>query len=264
MKPIYTLCLAVGIALGISAATGRAADVFLRLKVVDPPAGKFRVTLGGFIHVESWYLPAQTVNVAGGQRSPWIDLRKWPLHRRLDREGGLAEWPAIKLSLARLGGNEPIRGCTFEVQLADKPEEQAVVLAFTERSGSDSIACLLPHPLREKKGEFETGSQMTARHLAWAREVTGGHARNLRKFDLITSVWGHYDPLLARQSTETLRLLGFNVLSGVPVSVLREAGMRTYTATWHLVPDPEKSVAEWNKGEAAQIARSMRVWAQSA
>ncbi len=257
MKPIFTLCLVLGVALGISAATGRAAEVFVRLKVVDPPAGKFRVTLGGFIHVENWYLPAQTVDVEGGQRSPWIDLRKWPLHRRLDREGGLAEWPAIKLSLARIGAKEPIRGCTFEVQLADKPEEQAVVLVFTERSGSDSIAFLLPHPLREKKGEFETGSQMAARHLAWAKEATGGRARRLHNFDLITSVWGHYDPLLARQATETLRLLGFNVLGGVPVSVLREAGMRTYTATWHLVPDPDRSVVEWNKGEAAQIARSM-------
>jgi hypothetical protein len=221
MKPIFALCLAFGIVLGLMAATGRAADVFVRLKVVDPPTGKFRVTLGGFIHVENWYLPAQTVDVEGGRQSPWIDLRKWPLHPRLDREGGLAEWPAMKLSLARLGGNEPIRGCVFDVQLADKPEEQAVVLAFTEQSGSDSIAFLLPHPLREKKGEFETGSQMTARHLAWAREATGGHARSLRKFDLITSVWGHYDPLLARQATETLRMLGFNVLGGVPVTVTR-------------------------------------------
>ncbi|MGA2068512.1 MAG: hypothetical protein ABSG86_26295 [Thermoguttaceae bacterium] len=48
MRPIFTLCLAVGITLGFAAATGRAADVFIRLKVVDPPAGKFRVTLGGF------------------------------------------------------------------------------------------------------------------------------------------------------------------------------------------------------------------------
>ena len=76
MKPIFTLCLVVGVALGISAANGRAAEVFLRLKVVNPPAGKFRVTLGGFIHVENWYLPAQTVDVEGGQRSPWIDLRE--------------------------------------------------------------------------------------------------------------------------------------------------------------------------------------------
>ena len=257
MKPILTLCLAVGIVLGFKVTTARSADVFVRLKVVDPPAGKFRVTLGGFIHVENWYLAPQTVDVESGRQSPWIDLRKWPLHDRLDREGGLAEWPAMKLSLVRLGSNQPVRGCAVEVQLADKPEERAVVLAFTERSGSDSIAFLLPHPLREKKDEFETGSQMTARHLAWAREATGGPARSLEKFDLITSVWGHYDPVLARQATETLKLLGFNCLGGVPVPVLREADMRTYTATWHLVADPEKAVAEWNQGEAAQIARSM-------
>ena len=250
-------CLAAGIALGLAVAPGRAADVFVRLKIVEPPAGKFRVTLGGFIHVENWYLPTQTVDVEGGRQSPWIDLRKWPLHGRLEREGGLAEWPVMKVSLARPGGNEPVRGCALEVQLADKPDEQAVVLEFTERSGSDSIAFLLPHPLREKKAEFETGSQMTARHLEWARKATGGRARRLHNFDLITSIWGHYDPSLARQETETLRLLGFNVMSGAPVSVLRDAGMRTYAATWHLVADPEQSVAEWSKGEAAQIARSM-------
>ena len=56
-----------------------------------------------------------------------------------------------------------------------------MVLSFTERSGSDTIGFLLPHPLREKKDEFETGSQMTARHLAWAREATGGETRTLKR-----------------------------------------------------------------------------------
>jgi len=235
-----------------------AADVFVRVRVVEPPGEKLRVHAGGYIHVENWYLPSESVEVSGRAWSRWVDLRKWPLHGRLDREGGLAEWPSMKLRLERLGAGEPVRGCSFEVQLADKPDDTSVVISFTEKSGSDTIGFLLPHPLRGKKGEFETGSQMTARHLAWAREATGGEAPALKRFDVITSVWGHYDPLLARQAADTLKLLGFNVLAGVPTDVLRQAGMRTYAATGHLVADPEESAATWKKGDAAQIARALR------
>jgi hypothetical protein len=251
-------CVSISLVLavfGLSAV--QAADVFVRFKVLEPPGEKFRVTAGGYIHVANWRLPDQRVEVAGGQWSRWLDLRKWPLHGRLDREGGLAEWPAMSLTVGRLGEGEPIRGCSFEVQLADKPEAESVLISFREKSGSSTIAFLLPHPLREKKGEFETGSQMTARHLAWAKSASGGRAPALKNIDVITSVWGHYDPELARQATETLRLLGFNVMGGVPVSVLQEAGMRTYAATWHLVADPEESVASWKKGEAAQIAKAL-------
>jgi hypothetical protein len=267
VKITFARCVCVVLALsafGLGAA--RAADVFVRFKVLEPPGERFRVSAGGFIHVPNWSLPGESVEVAGGQWSRWLDLRKWPLHGRLDREGGLAEWPAMKLTLNRMDGDKPIRGgshdrqeclSSVEVQLADKPDAESVVISFREKGGSNAIAFLLPHPLREKKGEFETGSQMTARHLAWAKAASGGHAPALKKFDVLTSVWGHYDPELARQATETLRLLGFNVMGGVPVPVLRDAGMRTYAATWHLVADPEESVASWKKGEAAQIAKAL-------
>jgi len=112
----------------------------------------------------------------------------------------------MKLSIQRIGAGAAVRGCALEVQLADKPDQAAVVHSFTERSGSDTIAFLLPHPLREKEGQFETGSQMTARHLAWAREATGGQACRLKRFDIITSVWSHYDPALAQQAADTLTL----------------------------------------------------------
>jgi len=259
----------------LTATPAEAADVFLRCKVVEPAGEKFKVAVGGHIHEANWSLPGQTVEVARDQWSPWVDLTKWPLHGRLNRVGGLAEWPSLKLTLARADGGLPITACTLEVQLADKPEEASVVIAFTEKSGSATIGFLLPHPLREKKSEFETGSQMTARHLAWAREAASrkgtvpfslrenqdspqGVSRPiLGKFDLITSVWGHYDPVLARQAAETLNLLGFNVITGVPTEVLRDSGMRTYAATWHLVADPEASAASWKKDDGAGIARRL-------
>jgi hypothetical protein len=261
MSTRYGLCSLLGAIIVAMAACGssavEAADIFVRFKVTDPPGEKFRVTTGGYIHLANWHLDSQSIEATGGQWSKWIDLRKWPLHGRLDRVGGVAEWPAMSLSVSRANGSGRLQRCTLEVQLADGPDEHAVVLSFVEHGWGDAIAFLLPHPLREKKAEFETGSQMTARHLAWARQATGGHARALKQFDLITSVWGHYDPVLARQAAETLKLLGFNVIAGVPESVLREAGMRTYAATWHLVPDPQQSADLWNQGEGKQIARTM-------
>jgi hypothetical protein len=92
VKITFARCLSIVLALsafGLGAA--RAADVFVRFKVLEPPGEKFRVNAGGFIHVPNWYLSGESVEVAGGQWSRWLDLRKWPLHGRLDREGGLAE-----------------------------------------------------------------------------------------------------------------------------------------------------------------------------
>ena len=98
MKITSARCVSISLVLavfGLSAV--QAADVFVRFKVLEPPGEKFRVTAGGYIHVANWRLPDQRVEVAGGQWSRWLDLRKWPLHGRLDREGGLAEWPADEL-----------------------------------------------------------------------------------------------------------------------------------------------------------------------
>jgi len=243
------------VALCITSAS--AADIYLRFQVTDPPSGRFQVSTGGHIHNAPWALPSESVEGEGGKWSRWTDLTKLPLHGKLDRAGGLAEWPTLSLTVSRAEGGEAIRGCALRVQLADKPDVKSIVIEFTEKGASNSIKFLLPHPLRRKKAEFETGSQMTARHLAWAREASGGHPPKLRSFDVITSVWGQDDPALARQETETLELLGFNVIGGVPVPVLRDSGLRTYSATWHLEADPEESLKKWNAGDGARIAAEL-------
>ena len=43
----------------LSTTSARAADVFVRFRVIEPPGEKFRVAMGGFIHVENWYLPVE-------------------------------------------------------------------------------------------------------------------------------------------------------------------------------------------------------------
>jgi len=233
------------------------ADVYMRVKVLDPP-GDYRVTTNAVIHYDPWQTGGASSDAKGGEWSPWFDLTKWNLHGRADRVGGLAEWPAGRVSIARIGDGAPITGCTLQVQLADKPEPTATVIDFTEKSGSATISFLIPHPLREHKDEFERGSDITARELKWAMEASGGRAPNLKNFDILTSVWGHYDPILADQAIQTLKLLGVNVTGGVPVSVMQKYGMKTYTATWHMVPDPEESAAVWAKGDGANIVNAMK------
>ena len=235
----------------------RGAEVFARCKVVRPVGDRFRIAASGFIHVANWYLPTATVDAAGSEWSEWLDLTKWPLHGRLDREGGIAEWPAMKLSVARVGSSDPLAGITVAIQLADRPDAQNVVIDFQESSESETIAFLLPHPLREHRDEFETGSQMAARHLEWAKEAAGRKPIALTKFHLCTGIWGHYDPGLARKEIEALKTLGFNVSGGVPFNILQEAGMLTRGNTWNYGADPEATITEWKNSWDGSLGQAL-------
>lgn len=227
--------------------SGRAAEVFARFKVVEPAAGEVQLAVGGYIHQEPWYLPNVKLHAASGEWSEWLDASHWPLHGRLDRAGGIAEWPAMRVTVAIKGQRKPLGGCRLSVELADAPSEKAVVHSFSESSESDAIAFLLPTPLRQNAGEFETGSQMTARHLAWAKDATGGRPIRLSSFTFVTALWGHYDPGLARQEIETLKLLGFNIIGGYDAEVLQKAGVRTYATTWNYSPSTKLMDESWAK-----------------
>ena len=221
--------------------------VFIRFKITEPAGGRFIVTIGGYRHDgEPWVLPNTNVETGGGVWSEWTDLSKYPFHAPVKRSGGIAEYSSLRLTLTPLSSGEQVKGCTFDVQLADAPGERGVVVTFTERSESNAVAFLMPYPLRENAKDFETGSQMAARHARWAKEATGaGKAPELKKFDIITSLWGHYDPALARSEAATLRQLGFNVMSGAPPSIIRQSGMRTYGHTWLYGADPDVVDREW-------------------
>ncbi len=254
MLPAAVWCLAGG-------AAARAADVYVRFRVVEPAGETFRVTTGGRRHAITpnddgpagkWGLPRESRDVGGGRWSDWLDLTGWPLHGRQDRAGGVAEWPAMTLTAARLTekgrpSREAVAGCVFEVQLADKPGDDGVVIAFTEKSGSATIGFLLPHPLREKKDEFETGSQMAARHLAWAKQAAGAKPAQLKRFTLCTGLWGSpYDDGLALTWIEALKTLGFNTVGGVSPAI-RQSGLRTDAHAQHYLADPGQAEARWRK-----------------
>ncbi len=252
----FPMVVLTGCVMLLAAVPAAAAEIFVRARVLAPVGESFTITTGGHRHdgPAEWYLPARPLTVKADQWSDWCDVGSFKPHGRLDRVGGVAEWPSMKLSVS---GEAAAKGVRLQIQLADRPADDAVVIDVTESSGSNTVSFLLVHPLREKKGEFETGSQMSKRHLAWAREASGGQKPNLGSFGVITSVWGHYDPVLAREAAETLSLLGVNVMAGVPVDVLRDFRMKTYVATWHLAGDPDEGKTAWNTGERARIMKSL-------
>jgi hypothetical protein len=245
---VFALIFTLFICAGVKAETQqKTTPVFIRLKLIEPATvGRFSVTIGGFRHDgEPWVLPNTTIEVGANTWSEWVDLSKYPFHGKMKRSGGIAEYSSIKLSVMALPAMELVKGCAFSVQLADQPNERSVVISFTEKSESNTIAFLAPTPLRENAKDFETGSQMAARHARWAKEATGGQPISLKKFDIISQLWGHYDPNLERQEALTLQSLGFNVLGNLNSSVARKIGMRTYGFTGIYYSDPDAAATEW-------------------
>jgi len=246
------------LALLLACAAGRAANVFARCRVLAPNAVQYRITAAGFIHEPNWYLPAKTQTVTGANTwSEWFDLTDWPLHGKLNREGGVAEWPAMSLKVAIVGSGTAVAGCTFQVQLADAASTESIVIDFTESSGSDTIAFLLPHPLRDHAGEFETGTQMVDRHYNWALEATDNTAYLPQQFNLLTALWSVFDPNHMRKQADTLLQLGTSTLGNVSTAVMREKNLQTYGVTWHLMADPDESAATWAVTDGAAIANSL-------
>lgn len=233
--------------IGLSQLTAQTkSPFFIRFKVIQSNEIQFRVTSSGFRHVgENWYLPTKNTEVIGGNWSEWLDFTDYPWHTKINRAGGIAEFPSIKLAAVPLKTKEKFDSYTFEVQLADAPSEKNVIVSFTEKSSTNTIAFLAPYPLRENANEFETGSQMTDRHRKWALEATQRKAPVLKKFDILTALWGHYDPNLEQQEISTLKQLGFNVLGGMKPHLARENSMRTYDVTWLYTANPETVETGW-------------------
>src|SRR5689334_9433026 len=93
------LIAAAALWLLISCATAHAAAIFIRIKVAEPAAGTFKLNINGHRHAgEPWGFPDIPLDCTAGQWTPWVDLSKWPWHGKVDRAGGIAEWPSIKVS----------------------------------------------------------------------------------------------------------------------------------------------------------------------
>lgn len=223
---------------------------FMRFKVVQPNEVRFKIVSGGIRHIggktwTDWNPPIAVTEVNGGVWSEWLDLTNYPFHERLNRAGGIAEFSSIKLTAHPVNAANQINGYTFNVQFADAPDEKNVLVSFTEQTETNIVAFLAPYPLREHFKEFETGSQMTARHFKWATEATKGKPILLKKFDIITQFWGQYDPALERQDIATLKQLGFNMIGNISPHLARTNNLRTYATTWLYAPDPDAVSNGW-------------------
>ncbi|MGI8669881.1 MAG: hypothetical protein ACR2J3_08530, partial [Aridibacter sp.] len=164
-------------------------SVYIRFKVNKPASQNLNITIWGYKHEEPWYFPKIEVNAKADQWSEWINLTKWDWHGKVNRSGGLAEYPAISLIIQDLTNDTPVKDSEFEVQLADSPSEKDVVISFTEQSNSDRIIFLAPYPLRENAKDFETATQRIDRQTQSTKEATDGKPPKLEKFQIITNVW---------------------------------------------------------------------------
>lgn len=222
---------------------------FIRFKVIKPTSQNLKVVINGYRHEsDPWnFSPIEKDAAAGNHWSEWIDLSKWDWHGKVFRSGGIAEYPSISLTVADTATGRRVEGCKFEVQLADSPADEGVVITFSEQSGSDTINFLAPYPLRKNAGEFETATQMIQRQTQWAKEAVGEKPIKLEKFDIISNLWNMNNPSLEEKSVSLLHSLGFNVINNVKPPLLQKYGIKTYEKLWLYQPDPETVLAGWEK-----------------
>jgi hypothetical protein len=242
-------------------------EVYVRFKVIRPAAAGYQITTGGFRHDgPQWYLPQlKGVSVAGGW-SEWFHIPGKQLPKLKARVGGIAEWPSMTGTFVPVGPGAPVKpGVQVQIQIADAPSESQVVIDTVESSASQTVGFLLPHPIRKYKDQFETGSQMMARQLAWARESVARLDPGLavspikvKKFTVMTALWGHYDPALEKESLDTLRWLGFNSVGNASTQAIKEAGMKTYGTTWNYTVSPEEASRDWTQFVKGALAKELQ------
>lgn len=248
--PAIIFTLAFFVFFNVKAQEKPKSPFFLRFKIAQPIGNKFKVIIGGFRHKggttwSDWVLRNTTVDAESGVWTNWIDLTDYNWHEKLNRAGGIAEFPALRLTASPQTTPNALSNYTYEVQLADAPNDKSVLVSFTEKSETNVVAFLAPYPLRENIKEFETGSQMTARHNKWAMEATNGNPINLKKFTAISQFWGPYDPGLEKQHIATLKQLGFSVIGNVNPNLGRINGVKTYGVTKLYLPDPDEVSLHW-------------------
>lgn len=223
-------------------------SVYIRFKVNKPSSQNLNVTIGGYKHEDPWYFPDIQVNAKANQWSEWVNLTKWDWHGKLSRSGGLAEYPAISLTVKDSSG-QAVKDSEFEVQLAEAPTEKDALISFTEKSDSDKIIFLAPFPLHENAKDFETATQMIDRQTRWAKEAAGEKPIKLEKFQIITVLWDMKNPALEEKSVSLLKTLGFNVIHNANISLLKKYELKTYQKNWLYHPDPEVITKGWEKTE---------------
>jgi hypothetical protein len=226
---------------------GAAEDgVFVRFRMIQPEGTHYYVKLGGHIHVPNWGLPGATIpadadkkvelRLPAGQFTEWFDLKKHAgkgLHKRLNRAGGIAEFPNITAAFVT-DSKAPRREA--EIELATEPDAAKAVKRWHESFEGDQTSFLVSPNLAADAVELESASEMTERRLKWAMDATGGKRHSPTNLILQTSFWSPQRPELNSKEAKVLSLLGFNVVGNMTDTVREKFPEFRSPAASHDVP----------------------------
>ncbi|MEZ5308385.1 MAG: hypothetical protein R2684_14665 [Pyrinomonadaceae bacterium] len=217
-------------------------EIKLRFRIVRPASSNVEVTLSGYRHTDPWRFPPKKQNVAAGAWTSWIDLSDWPWHGRVNRSGGISEFPSVSFLVRDLNAKGKVEDLSIDVELADS---RGSVKKFNETAANNMIVFVVPSPLRQNMQSIETGTESVRRHRQWATEVLAGKRIDVKRFEIGTSFFAPQHGDLMDYEAETLRNLGFNMISGVSTQTLSRLGLRTTFSNWSLHPDPDVLAKSW-------------------
>jgi len=216
--------------------------VYVRFKLSEPKSVRYYVRIGGYIHIPNWYIPAAIIpagadtdpskRLESGSFTGWFDLKKHAgssLHGRLQRSGGIAEFPNITAEFIT-DGKDQFRSVVIE--LATSPDEKTVVKKFEESFNGTLTSFLVSPDLRKDADSLETASQMTQRRLSWAHEASGSRRVSPENLIIQTSFWAPQRKELNLKEAEVLWLLGFNVVGNQMPEVKEKFGFKTPGHLW--------------------------------
>ena len=127
--------------------------VFVRFKLGQPRQGTYYVRLAGHIHNSPWHLPRAVIpagadkvpvtRISAGQFTPWFDLGKHAgdhLHGRLNRAGGVAEFPNVTAEFVL---DPPAERCHVTIQMATADRAENIVKQWRESFVGSSTSFLV-------------------------------------------------------------------------------------------------------------------------
>ncbi|MCM8817028.1 MAG: hypothetical protein NC913_05910 [Candidatus Omnitrophica bacterium] len=210
--------------------------------MTEPSNAKYFVKIGGYIHIPNWYIPVAYIPgdatrdasywIKAGNFTPWFDLKKHAgnsLHGRLNRAGGVAEFPNITAEFITDINAENRK---VVIELSTFPDEESIVKRF-EESFTGSLTSFLVSPYLKKDADhLEIANQMTQRRLSWAYQVTQGKRYSPEKLIIQTSFWAPQRSELNLKEAEVLWLLGFNTVGNQMKEVREKYGFKSPGHLW--------------------------------
>ncbi|HOK79846.1 MAG TPA: beta-galactosidase trimerization domain-containing protein [bacterium] len=245
-------------------------SIYVRFKMIEPKDANYYVKIGGYIHIPNWYIPSAYVPgnahqnsqfwVKAGTFTPWFDLKRHAgksLHGRLNRSGGIAEFPNITADFIT---DKPYPERKVIIELATLPDETKVVKKFEESYKGSLTSFLVSNDIKKDAESLETASQMTERHLTWANQATGGKRYSPQTLIIQTSFWAPQREELNLKEAKVLWLLGFNTVGNQTKEVKENYKFRSPGHMWaNFGPEVSKDDTETQVKKIAEQYRKQNI-----